>query len=108
MSIFKLFGESKNNLEFKFKEPEDKAVFTCSHVIQDKEPVLYVVHDYEGDWQFLCGRDNHSEENPKIISILQVTEIDQSLNDLFEMPKGIGAERKALGGKWTPFKIATE
>lgn len=108
MSIFKLFGQKKSNSEFKFNEPENKAVFTCSHVIQDKEPVLYVEHDYEGDWQFLCGQDNHSEENAKVISIKQATEIDQSLNDLFEMPKGVGAERKALGEKWTPFKIATE
>ena len=107
MSIFKLFGQSKNNSEFKFNDPEVKAVFTCSHVTQDKETVLYLEHYYEGDWQFLCGQDNHSEENAKIISIKEVTEIDQSLNDLFEMPKGVVAERKALGEKWTPFKIAT-
>lgn len=108
MSIFKLFGQNKKTEnEFKFNEPENKAIFTCNHVL-DGVPVLYVTHDTDGDWQFLCGLDNHTEENAKVISLKQIVELDNSLNDLYEMPKGVGAERKSVGEKWVPFKLESD
>lgn len=109
MSILNLFGKrEKDKNEFKFTESENKAVFTCSHVLMDKSPILYVIHDNDGDWQFLCGKNNHTEEDAKVISLKQVTELDISLNDLYEMPMGVGAERTAIGDKWTSFKIPTD
>lgn len=105
MSIFRLFGKPKKTSEFKFNEPENKAVFTCNHIILDNKPILHVEHEHDGDWQFLCGENNHSEDNAKIISLKEATELDQSLNDLSEMPIGVGVERKAIGEKWIPFKI---
>lgn len=108
MSIFNLFGQGKkdeNKTEFKFSDAENKAVFTCNHVTDDKSPILYVEHDSEGDWQFLCGQNDHTEENAKIISLKQAVELDKSLNDLYKMPIGVGAERQEIGGKWNPFKI---
>lgn len=105
MSIFNLFGQNKKtDNEFKFKDPENKAIFTCNHVLEG-EPILYVTHDSDGDWQFLCGQDNHTEENAKIISLKQVVELDNTVNDLYEMPKGVGAERDSVGAKWIPFKL---
>lgn len=105
MSIFNLFGQNKNTEnKFKFKDSENKAIFTCNHVLAG-EPILYVTHDSDGDWQFLCGNDNHTEENAKIISLKQVVELDKTVNDLFEMPVGVGAERESVEAKWTPFKL---
>lgn len=86
----------------------DRAVFTCSHVILENQPVLYVEHDLEGDWQFLCGQDNHSEADAKIVSLKQVTKIDPSLNDLYEMSIGFGTERTNIGKKWSPFKSTNQ
>lgn len=104
MSIFNLFGPNKKTEnEFKFKELENKAVFTCNHILKG-EPILYVSHDMEGDWQFLCGQDNHSEENAKVVSLKEIVELDNSVNDLYEMPKGVGAERDSVGKKWIPFR----
>ncbi len=109
MSIFNLFGQGdKNKTEFKFSDTENKAVFTCNHVTDKKSPILYVEHDSEGDWQFLCGKNDHTEKNAKVISLKQVVELDNTLNDLYEMPIGIGAERINIGEKWNPFKISTE
>lgn len=45
MGIFNLFGQGKkdkNKTEFKFSEPEDKAVFTCNHVTGEESPILYM------------------------------------------------------------------
>lgn len=92
----------------KFKESENKAVFTCSHVLVDKKTVLYVEHDIDDDWQFLCGENNHTEEDARIISLKQAIDLDKTLNELFKMPIGVGVERKSINDKWTPFKIPTE
>ncbi|WP_282124785.1 hypothetical protein [Algibacter mikhailovii] len=106
MSIFKLFGQGKKDkTEFKFSDAEDKAVFTCNHVTDEKSPILYATHDIDGDWQFLCGQNNHAEEKAKIISLKNAVELDNTLNELFEMPIGVGAERNGIGEKWNPFRI---
>jgi hypothetical protein len=41
--------------EFRFSEPENLGVFVCDNVRLHGMPILYVSHDEEGDWQFLCG-----------------------------------------------------
>lgn len=108
--MFNLFGQGKSNSgknEFKFKEPENTACFTCDHVLNRERPILYASHDIEGDWQFLCGQEDHTEENAKIISLKQTTDLDSTINELYEMPLGFGADRKTVKDKWTPFKLAT-
>lgn len=103
--MFNLFGKKRGN-EFRFKEPENTACFTCSHVLDEKLPILYVAHHAEdGFWSFLCGQSNHSEANAKVISLKQATEIDSTVNDLYEMPLGVGADRDRVGAKWNPFKL---
>jgi hypothetical protein len=111
MGIFNVFGQGKkneNNTEFKFNDPEDTAVFTCNHVLDDKNSILYVEHDSDGDWQFLCGQNDHIEENARVISLKQATELDNTLNELFDLPNGVGAERNAVGEKWIPFRNSSE
>jgi len=107
MTNFAYSGNKELNVKvFQFKESETTACFTCSHVINDKSQILYVTHDSDGTWQFLCGNDNHTENNAKIVSLKQIVEIDQSLNNLYEMPKGVGATRKSIDDTWSPFRIA--
>lgn len=92
-------------MEYKFSDAENTAVFTCNHIIDEKSPILYATHDEEGDWQFLCGGNNHTEANAKIISLKQAVELDNTLNELYEMPVGVGAEREKVGAKWIPFRL---
>lgn len=108
MGIFNLFRKEKSDkdkTEFKFSDAENKAIFTCNHVTDLKSPILYASHDNDGDWQFLCGQDDHTEKNAKIISLKNAVELDTTLNQLFEMPIGVGAERNAVGEKWNPFRL---
>lgn len=109
ISMFTLFGQNKSKsdeIEFKFKESKTKACFVCEHVFNKSRPILYVTHDSDGDWQFLCGESEHTVENAKIISLMQVVELDKTINDLFEMPKNVGAERENVTQKWKPFKLS--
>lgn len=109
LTMFNLFGQKKsdtNKTEYKFKEAENTACFVCDHVLSKQRPILYVAHDKEdGSWQFLCGQDDHTEANAKIISLKNATVIDTTINDLYEMPLGVGAERKSIKDKWTPFRL---
>jgi hypothetical protein len=106
--MFNLFGQNMNESEkasYKFKEPENTACITCDHVLSRKRLILFVKHDSDGFWQFLCGQDDHSEANAKVISMKQITLIDQTVNELYEMPLKVGAERKSLKEKWKPFRL---
>jgi hypothetical protein len=97
----RLFG---NKTVFKFKEPESTVSFVCNHVLDKERPILFASHDTDGNWQFLCGKEDHDESNIRLISLKNTTEIDPSVNDLWEMPEGYGAERNEVGGNWKPFK----
>lgn len=97
--------------DYKFNEPETTACFVCDHVINGLRPILLVTHDEDEEyeyWQFLCGESDHDELNIKIISMKQATEIDPTINDLYEMPVGISADRKSIGSKWEPFAITNK
>lgn len=104
-----VFGQQKsdtNKTEYKFREAENTACIVCDHVLSKQRPILFVSHDREdGSWQFLCGQDDHTEANAKIISLKGATEIDSTINDLYEMPLGVGAERKSIQDPWIPFKL---
>lgn len=96
----------KNRNKYRFQEPKNAACFVCDHIMNKKRPVLFVSHDKEdSSWQFLCGETDHNDDNIKIISLNEMTEIDDSVNDLYEMPIGFGAERSQIDEPWKPFKI---
>lgn len=77
----------------------NKAVFTVKAVINNSEPILYVVHDKEGEWQFLTGGDV-SMPDMMIVSLEQVIALDPSLGDLSWLPNGTEASRKSMNDDW--------
>lgn len=95
--------------EYKFEDPENTACFVCDHVMNRQRPILYVAH-FASDsyWQFTCGQSDHADENIKIISLLHATQIDNSINELYEMPLGVGAERNSINDQWEPFRLIEE
>jgi hypothetical protein len=98
--------KGKEITTFQFKESENTATFVCEHVFKRENPIHYVSHDAEdSSWQFLCGSEGHDVSKVKVISLKQVTEIDPSINELYEMPLGYGAERETTKNKWIPFKL---
>lgn len=104
--MFKFFAQENKPAkhEFKFSDPE-KACFACDHVLDGERPILFVTHDRDGDWQFLCGQNDHTEENASVISMQQAAELDPTVNELYEMPIGVAAQRKSEKDKWVPFRL---
>jgi hypothetical protein len=104
--MFKKLFKKKIDTPYLFSDPENTACFTCVHVLEGNSPILHVTHDEDdGGWQFLCGQESHTEEDAKIISIKEATEIDPSINGLYEMPLGVGAERETKDSEWKPYKM---
>jgi hypothetical protein len=107
--MFGLFKKSKDkpSSDFQFTDSPDTACISCRHVVTEGQPILTVSHDHDGSWQFLCGLE-HSEADAKVISLKQAAEKDPSVNGLYEMPVGVGADRATTDAEWIPYKLAEE
>lgn len=81
------------------------SVFTSRHILEEGAPVLYVVHDEEGDWQFL-GSEDVVDEDVRIISMKQMLEHDPSLHKLANMPRGMEAIRNNRNENFTKIKLS--
>ena len=46
------------NVEFKFREEKNLGIFTTRQWLELDKPILRVVHDNDGDWQFFNRRPN--------------------------------------------------
>jgi hypothetical protein len=47
--------------EWPFAVPSNSVAFTNTRVLHENHPILLVSHDFDGDWQFLCGADDPGE-----------------------------------------------
>jgi hypothetical protein len=94
------------NADFKFREEKNLAVFTTRQWIEEKKPILRVVHDEDGDWQFLTG--DQMPKDIKIVALEQMTLRDKTLNDLFNLDYGESAERSFVGDKWLRSSVQCE
>jgi hypothetical protein len=94
------------NADFKFREPRNLATFTTKQWLELRKPILRVVHEHDGDWQFLTG--DQMLEDMKIVSLEQLVSRDNTLNELFDLDYGEEAERESIGGRWTRSKFENE
>ena len=87
-------------MNFQFSEPENTAVITCCHIIDNGADILYVSHDAEdGMWQFLCG-GTHTQEQARVVSLNEIFALDNTVSELADMPCGYIAQRKSKHSKW--------
>jgi hypothetical protein len=90
-------------MKFPFNEPENVAVFTCVHVLEEMD-ICYVSHDEDdGGWQFLCG-GSHDEADARVVSLREIFEIDTSIGALSDMPVGCCAVRDDKSSPWEGFR----
>ncbi|PTL82282.1 DUF4262 domain-containing protein [Vitiosangium sp. GDMCC 1.1324] len=91
---------------FAFKEEPRTGVYSCSHV-KEGAPILYVTHDREGDWQFLCGRI-HDPSEGVLLCLADVVARDPSLNSLAGLHHHHRAERQSTSHPWKLIDEADE
>lgn len=85
--------------DFPFNDSPNTAVFTCAHVLEENMPILYVSHNEDGFWQFLCGM-NHTESDASIVSLYEIYQTDNSIKDILSLDCNKTAERKDKNSKW--------
>jgi hypothetical protein len=86
------------NAEFKFREEKNLAIFTTRQWLDLNKPILRVVHDEDGDWQFLTG--DQMPEDAKVVCLEEMVLRDKTLNEVFDLDYGEQAERESIGGQW--------
>jgi len=94
------------NADFKFREPKNLTTFTTRQWLELRKPILRVVHDHDGDWQFLTG--DQMPEDIKIVALEQLVLRDKTLNDVFDLDYGEAADRDSIAGQWTRSKVENE
>jgi len=90
------------NSEFKFREAKNLGIFATRQWLELHKPILRVVHDIDGDWQFLTG--DQMPEDIKLVALEQMILKDKTLNEVFDLDYGQAADREFIGGKWTKTK----
>lgn len=87
------------NMDFKFNEEKNVAIFTTKQFLEQNKPILYVIHNKNGDWQFLTD-GLISSKDAKIMSIEEIVKKDLTLNEIFDLDYGESAKRDKIGGQW--------
>jgi hypothetical protein len=95
-------AEHKRAARFDFTDDPQSYVFVCDRVVQGA-PILFVSHDDEGDWQFLCGGDHSNPDvDPAGVGCLECTVADDlTLNEVADLPYCWSAAREAPGARFT-------
>jgi hypothetical protein len=88
-----------------FDVPPDTAVVTTSYVTKDRQPILYVTHEYDEDegviWQFHCGNGDYDPGVLQLVRLDEILEMDGSIAELAGLPPGFCAKRPSAEDKWT-------
>jgi len=84
-------------------------VLTCKNVFETHQPILFVAHDGESEWQFTCGGDEHEDTSVvQRVRLYELLRIDQSIVSTFSLPVGFCAERGAPEQPWSREKLEEE
>jgi hypothetical protein len=100
------FNLLDRSLDFKFREEQDVAVFTTRQVLEGL-PILRVVHEDDGSWQFLCDT-TYDVADLKVVALEEIVKRDPTVNELFQLNYGWHALRDTVGEKWQTEEHETE
>jgi Domain of unknown function (DUF4262) len=86
--------------DWAFVDPPDVATYTTRQVVNDREPILFLTHDFDdGAWQLLHGGDAQASD-AMIVCLSHLIKLDPKLAELADLPLGWQAVRKSVGEPW--------
>jgi hypothetical protein len=91
--------QNSSLFDWKFPDPPHTGVYLSKAVNNNKEPITYVSHDPDGDWQFLG--DTMTETGGVLVCLHHPIDTDPTLKELADLPIGWYAERVKPGEPWT-------
>ncbi|MES2391519.1 MAG: DUF4262 domain-containing protein [Acidobacteriota bacterium] len=99
--------KSSSLYDWKFSDGPHTSSYLSETVSKKDEPVTYVSHDHNGDWQFLG--DSMSEGGGPVLSCLHhPIDHDPTLKELHDLPPGWYAIREKPGEPWQRFEHPPE
>jgi hypothetical protein len=75
------------------------AVFICSHIVHLERPILLVANE-GGHWMFLCGFEDHTDGDCRVVGVGHLTDRDPTINECADIPPGVEAKRKSVEHPW--------
>ena len=75
-------------------------VITTKYVINNNSPIIRVMHEKDGDWQFLGKEENLSESDAFVLSLEEILCLDNTLQDVLSLPLGKQAYRTSPKDSW--------
>ena len=84
--------------DFKFYESKKLGVFTTKQALEG-DPILYVYHNSDGDWQFHTSAEP-SLDDVKLVCIEDLTKLDPSINEIYHLDYGWRAWRSSKDVLW--------
>lgn len=85
--------------EWPFPAGKNRATFITRPVLEEAHPILFVYHDADGAWQFLCGT-THATTDARLVSLDTVLQLDPSLAAVADLPTGWNASRSTPNSPW--------
>lgn len=87
-------------MEYKFLDDKNTIAITTKKIVSRQSEILLVSHDEDdGMWEFLDGEDV-CEENAVVVSMFEMSQIDESINELYDLPLGRIAYRENKTTEW--------
>jgi hypothetical protein len=86
------------NADFKFYEEENLGVYTTKQAFNG-DPILFVYHNEDGDWQFHTSREPDLADSI-LVSLKEVVKLDPTINNLFHLQYGWAAWRGNANEEW--------
>lgn len=83
-----------------FADSLNTAVFTTTYVLKENEPILYVTHDVDGAWQFHAGNGRVDTTTGMLVSLQNILDHDDTMNEVADLPIGHYAARDSLEAPW--------
>ena len=99
MDTVKKHSHSLPESEWPFSDPDNAVAISTKRVFREGYPILRVSHDYDGDWQVLCGTTT-DQEQAMVVCLGCAYQRDKSISELADMPRGWTAWRDYVGAPW--------
>jgi len=86
------------NVDFKFYEERNLGVY-ATRLVFEGEPILYVYHNNDGDWQFHTSAEPNLSD-AKLVCLEEIVKVDPTINDIYHLQYGWSAWRNSKEDKW--------
>jgi len=95
--------------DWNFPVPADQGVFSCSHVIDDGEAVLWAARESDDergeDWSIHCGAGDHEPDDIRVVHLAHLVRAAPSLRQISNLGIGHEAWRTDPDSEWETARL---